>query len=154
MLSYFAKSLIDAFKPESRSRLRLFDNPNSYKVKDFIITINIPVILYSNLWKICDTNINFEIRGDLLKLIISYIFDIDNSDSWDDKIVYDFANGMIFDFTPISTKSTKNKTLARLLSLPAIMAVHHENPNGLKDPAVAKLSFWDPPKVPNGAKHP
>ena len=46
---YLASSLVNLFKPENKSHIRLKKDLNSTKMKDFLISDGIPVTLYSKM---------------------------------------------------------------------------------------------------------
>ena len=46
---YLASSLVYLLKPENKSQFKLLKDPNSIRMKDFLINSGIPVTLYSNM---------------------------------------------------------------------------------------------------------
>ena len=64
----------------------------------------------------------FELEGDLLKIIINknYFFDLANIS--DKKILFDFAKEVRLDVKATGNKSTPDRTLIKILQLPANMA--------------------------------
>ena len=86
-----------------------------------------------------DTNKQFELKGDLLEMITNSKFNVDLASLSDKKLMYDFAKEMHFDTKALGKKSTRDKTLIKLLKSPAIMASRvttiflSENPDELCD---------------------
>ena len=85
------------------------------------------------------TNKQFELKGDLLEMITNSKFNVDLASLSDKKLMYDFAKEMHFDTKALGKKSTRDKTLIKLLKSPAIMASGvttiflSENPDELCD---------------------
>ena len=72
--------------------------------------------------KIRDTDKEFELQGDLLKMISERNFYFDLAKLSDKKLMFEFAEDMYFDEKALGKKSTKNKSLIRLLKSPAAKA--------------------------------
>ena len=81
----------------------------------------------------------FELMGDLLKMITNSKYNVNHASLSDKKVMYDFAKEMHFDLKAQGNKSTRDRTLINLLKSPAIMASGvttiflSENPNKLCD---------------------
>ena len=69
-----------------------------------------------------DTGKEFELTGDLLKMITNKNYNIDLASLADKKLMYDFAKEMHFDTKAQGNKSTRDRTLIKILKSPAIMA--------------------------------
>ena len=69
-----------------------------------------------------DTNKQFELKGDLLKIITNKNYNVDLASLSDKTLLYDFAKEMHFDERRVGNKSTRDKTLIKLLNSPAIIA--------------------------------
>ena len=69
-----------------------------------------------------DTGKIFELEGDLLKMITNKNYNVDLASLADKKLMYDFAKKMNFDVRAQGNKSTRERTLIKLLKSPAIMA--------------------------------
>ena len=69
-----------------------------------------------------DTNKQFELKGDLLKMITNKNYNVNHASLSDKKLLYDFAKEMHFDKRLVGNKSTRDRTLINLLNSPAIMA--------------------------------
>ena len=104
-----------------------------------LINNTIPITLYGNILTFRDTNKQFELKGDLLKMITNTKFNVDLASLSDKKLMYDFAKEMHFDLKAPGNKSTRDRKLIKLLESPAIMASGittiflSENPNELCD---------------------
>ena len=82
----------------------------------------IPITLHNNFLAFRDTSKVFELKGDLLKLIINKNYNVDLASLADKKLVYDFAKEVHFDVRVQGRKSTRDLTLKKLLKSRAIMA--------------------------------
>ena len=69
-----------------------------------------------------NTNKVFELKGALLKMITNKNYNVDLASLQDKKIMYDFAKEMNFDMRAQGNKSTRDRTLIKLLKSPAVMA--------------------------------
>ena len=69
-----------------------------------------------------DTNKQFELKGDLLEMITNSKYNVDLASLQDKKLMYDFAKEMNFDQKAVGKKSTRDRTLIKLLKSPAILA--------------------------------
>ena len=69
-----------------------------------------------------DTGKEFELKGDLLKMITNKNYNVDLASLQDKKLMYDFAKEMNFDLKAPGNKSTRDRTLIKLLKSPAFMA--------------------------------
>ena len=68
-----------------------------------------------------DTNKEFKLEGDLLKLITNKNYKIDLASLSDKKLKYDFAREMHFGGKASSKKSKINRTVIRLPKSPGLM---------------------------------
>ena len=118
---YLASSLVSLFNPENKSQFRFKKDLNSTKVNDFLINKGIPVTLVSNLLVFRDSNKSFKLDGDLLETISNYDFNVDHSYQQDRKLIYEFAKEMNFNIKEKRNKSSRDKSIIRLLKSPAIM---------------------------------
>ena len=62
---YLASSLVNFFKPETRSHFSFEKDLKSPEMNDFLINDGIPVTLYSNMLTFRDSNKAFILDGDL-----------------------------------------------------------------------------------------
>ena len=68
-----------------------------------------------------DTGKEFELKGDLLKMITNSKFNVDLASLSDKKLMYDFAKEMHFDERNFGNKSIPNRKLIKLLNSPGLM---------------------------------
>ena len=107
--------------PEHTSQFKLIKDPNSNRVNDLLINKTIPITLYNNLLTFRDTNKQFELQGDFLKMITNKNYNVDLASLSDKKLMYDFAKEMHFDTKAQGNKSTRDRTLIKLLKSPGLM---------------------------------
>ena len=62
-----------------------------------------------------DTGKEFELKGDLLKMITNKNYYVDLASLSDEKILYDFEKEMYFDVKATGNKSTRDRSPLRLL---------------------------------------
>ena len=86
------------------------------------INKTIPITLHDNFLTFRDTNKVFELQGDLLKMITNKNYNVDLASLQDRKLMFDFAKEMNFDMKTQGNKSTRDRTLIKLLKSPAIIA--------------------------------
>ena len=120
--SYLMFPLSKIINPENSTQFKLVDDSTSNRVNDLKINNSIPITLNNNLLTFRDTNKQFELKGDLLKMITNKNYNIDLASLSDKKLMYDFAKEMHFDQRRIGNKSTRDKTLLKLLNSPTIKA--------------------------------
>ena len=68
-----------------------------------------------------DTNKAFELKGDLLKMITNKNYNVNLANLPDKKTMYDFAKEMNFDLKAQGNKSTRDRTLIKILKSPGLM---------------------------------
>ena len=122
LASYLMSPLSKITNPENASQFKLVKYPSSNKVIDLKIHDSIPIILYRNILTFRDTGKEFELTGDLLKMITSKNYNADLASLSDKKLMYDFAKEINFDLKAKGKKSTRDRILIKLLKSPAIMA--------------------------------
>ena len=108
--------------PENSTQFKLVDDSTSNRVNDLKINNSIPITLNNNLLTFRDTNKQFELKGDLLKMITNKNYNIDPASLSDKKLMYDFAKEMHFAGRRVGNKSTRDKTLIKLLNSPTTKA--------------------------------
>ena len=86
-----------------------------------LIHNSILITLYGNILTFRDTGKEFELTGDLLKMITNKNYNVDVASLSDKKLMYDFAREMIFDLKAQGNKSTRARTLIKLLKSPGLM---------------------------------
>ena len=68
-----------------------------------------------------DTGKEFELKGDLLKMITNKNFNVDLAGLQDKKLMYELAKEMKFDIKAQGNKSTRDRTLIKLIKSPSLM---------------------------------
>ena len=82
--------------PENTTQFKLEKDSSSIRVKDLIIHNTLPFTLHDNLLTFRDSGKEFELKGDLLKMITNKNYNV-NLASLSDKIIrFDFAKEMNF----------------------------------------------------------
>ena len=113
--------LAKIFNPENSTQFKLVKDFGSNRVNDLLIHNSIPITLYNNLLTFRDTGKEFELKGDLFKMITNNKYNVDHASLADKKLLYDFAKEMHFDMKAVGKKSTRDKTLIKLLKSPGLM---------------------------------
>ena len=108
--------------PKNSTQFKLIKDSSSNRVNDFKKDNSIPITLRNNLLTFLDTNKQFELKGDLLKMITNKNYNVDLASLADKKLMYDFAKEMHFDEKRVRNISTRDRTLIELLNSSAIMA--------------------------------
>ena len=121
LATYLMSPLSKITNPENTTQFKLVKDSSSNRVNDLLIHNTIPITLYNNLLTFRDTDKEFELKGDLLKMITNKNFNVDLASLADKKIMYDFAKEMHFDTKAQGNKSTRDRTLIKLLKSPGLM---------------------------------
>ena len=121
IISYLLSPLAKITNPENTTHFKLVKDSSSNRVNDLLIRNTIPITLHDNLLTFRDTNKVFELKGDLLKMITNKNYNFDLASLQDKKIMYDFAEEMHFDMKAQGNKSTRDRTLIKLLKSPGLM---------------------------------
>ena len=121
LASYLMSPISKITNPENSSQFKLVKDSNSYRVDDLKINKTIPITLYYNMFTFRDTGKEFELKGELLKMITNKNYNVDLASLSDKKLMYEFAKEMNFDLKAQGNKSTRDRTLIKLLKSPAIM---------------------------------
>ena len=121
LATYLMSPLSKITNPENTTQFKLIKDSTSNRVNDLKINNSIPITLYNNLLTFRDTNKQFELKGDLLKMITSKNYNVNNASLSDKKLMYDFAKEMHFDERRVGNKSTRDRTLIKLLNSPGLM---------------------------------
>ena len=100
---------------KNTSQFKLVKDYNSNRNNDLLIHNTIPVILYFNLLTFRETDKEFELKGDILKMITNKNYNVDLASLSDKKIGYDFAKVKYFDVKSTGNISTRDISLIRLL---------------------------------------
>ena len=107
--------------PQTSSQFKLVKDSNSNRVNDLKINKTISLTFYNNLLTLRDTDKEFELKGDLLRMITNKNFNVDLASLADKKLLYNFAKEMHFDERGPGRKSTRDITLIKLLKAPRLM---------------------------------
>ena len=118
---YLMSPLSKITNPENTSQFKLEKDPNSNRVNDLLMKNKIPITLYGNMLTFRDTDKQFELKGDLLKMITNTKYNVNLASLADKKLMYDFAKEMHFDQNAVGNKSTRDRTLIKLLKSPGLM---------------------------------
>ena len=108
--------------PENASQFKLVKDSCSNRVNDLLIHNTIPVTLYNDLLTFRDTGPEIELQGDHSKIKTNEIYDVELANSHERKTTCDFAKEMYIDEKAPGNKSTRDRSLIRLLKSAAIMA--------------------------------
>ena len=121
LATYLMTPLSKITNPKNTTQFKLVKDANSNRVNDLNINNSIPITLYNNMITFRDTGIEFELKGDLSKMITNKNYNVDLASLSDKKLMYDFAKEMHFDVKKIGNKSTRDRTLIKLLKSPGLM---------------------------------
>ena len=106
---------------ENTSQFKLVKDSNSNRVNDLKINKTIPITLYNNMLTLLDTGKEFELKGDVLKMITNKNYNVDFAILQDKKLMYDSAKEMNFVLKAQGSKSTRERMLIKLLTTPGLM---------------------------------
>ena len=121
LASYLMSPLSEITNPENTTQFKLVKDSNSNRVNDLKINKAIPITLYNNMLTFRDTGEEFELEGELLKMIINKNYNVNLASLQDKKLMYDFAKALIFNTKALGKKSTRHRTLIKLLKSPGLM---------------------------------
>ena len=119
--SYLLSPLAKITNPENSTQFKIVKVSSSNRVNDLLIHNSIPITLHDNLLTFRDSNKQFELKVDLLKMITNKNYNVDLASLSDKKLMYDFAKEMNFDLKAQGNKSTRDRTLIKLLRSPGLM---------------------------------
>ena len=122
LATYLVSLLSKITSPENSSQFKLVKDSNSNRVNDLKINKTKPITLYNKLLTFRDAGQEFELKGDLLKRITNKNYNVDLPSLQDKKFLYDFAIEKNFDMKAQCNKSTRDRTLTKLLKSPTIIA--------------------------------
>ena len=139
MAPYLASSLVNLFEPENKSEFKLTKDANAIRINDFSTNTSKPVNLLSNKLTFRDSNKPQKVDSDLSKTRTNYKFNVDHSNPWDRKLVYEFGKEMKISIKLKGQTSNKYISQKKLPTSPAVMASRFstiflpENPNKICD---------------------
>ena len=119
--SYLLSPLAKIINPENSTQFKLVKDSSSSRVNDLLIHSSIPITLHDNLLTFRDSNKQFELKGGLLKMITNKNYIVDLASLQDKKIMYDIAKEMNFDMRAQGNKTTRDRTLIKLLKSPSLI---------------------------------
>ena len=119
--SYLLSPLAKIFNPENTTHFKLINDSTSDRVNDLKVNNSIPITLYNNILTFRDTGKEFELKGDLLKMITNKNYNVNHASLSDKKLLYEFAKEMHFDERRVGDKSTPDRTLIELLNSPGLI---------------------------------
>ena len=121
LATYLMSPLSKITNPENTSQFKLVKDSTPNSVIDLKINKTIPITLYNNMLTFRDTGKEFELKGDLSKMITNKNYNVDLVSLSDKKYMYEFAKQMNFDERGQSRKSTRDRTLIKVLKSPGLM---------------------------------
>ena len=121
LATYLMSPLSKFAYPENASQFKLVRDSTSNRVIDLKINKTIPFTLNNNMFTFRDTGKEFELKGDFLKMITNKNYNVNFAGLQDKKLMYDFAKEKNFDAKALSNKSTRDRTLIKLLKSPGVM---------------------------------
>ena len=80
-----------------------------------------PITSHDNLLTFRDTGKEFKLKGDLLKMVTTEIYNVHLASLADKQLLYDFEKEMNFDLKAPGRKSTRDSTLIQLLKSTGLM---------------------------------
>ena len=121
LANYLMSPFYKITNPENTTQFKLVKDSSSKGVNDLIIHNSIAFTLHDNLLTFPDTNKVFELKMDLLKMITNKNYNVGLASLSDKKLMYDFAKEMTFDTKAQCNKSTRDRTLLKLLNSRGLM---------------------------------
>ena len=119
--SYLLSPLAKIFNSENTTQFKLVKDSSSNRVNNLKINNSIPITLYNNILTFRDTGKEFELKGDLLKMVTNKNYNVNHASLSDKKLMYEFAKEMHFDERRVGNKSTRDRTLIEVLNSPSLM---------------------------------
>ena len=121
LASYLLSRLSRLTNPEITSQFKQLKGPDSKRVIDVLKNKTKPVTPYNILLTFRDTDKEIKLQGGLLKMIINENFIVDLAKLSNENLTYDYAKEMFFDREAVGNKSTREKSLERILISAGIM---------------------------------
>ena len=121
LATYLMSPLSKITNPENTTQFKLVKDSSSNRVNDLLIHNTKPITLHDNLLTFRDTNKVFELKGDFLNMITNQNYNVNLASLADKKLMYDFAKEMNFDTRALGIKSTRDRTLIKLLNSSGLM---------------------------------
>ena len=95
LATYLMSPLSKIINPENETQFKLIKDPNSNRVNDLLLKNKIPITLYGNMLTFRDTNKQFELKGDLLKMITNTKYNVNLASLADKKLMYELQKKCI-----------------------------------------------------------
>ena len=121
LASHLMSPLSKITNPENTNQFKLVRDRNSNRVNDLLMKNKITITLYGNMLTFRDTGKEFELTGDLLKMINNSKYNVDLASLADKELMYDFAREVKFDQKAVGKNSTRDITLIILLNSPSLL---------------------------------
>ena len=121
LASYLMSPLSNITNPENTTQFTLVEDFNSNRVNDLKINKAKTITLSNNMLTFRVTGKEFELKGELLKMITNKNYNVNLASLQDKKLMYDFAKEMNFDTKALGYKSTRDRTLINLLKSPGLL---------------------------------
>ena len=121
LANYLMSPLSKITNLETSSQYKLVKGSYSIGDNDLKVNKTISITLHDNFLTFRDTNKQFELKRDLLKMITNENSNVDLATLADKKIMYKFAKEMNFDLKTQGNKSTRDRTLIKLFKSPGLM---------------------------------
>ena len=119
LASYLLSPLSKITNPENTTQFKLVKDSNSNNVNDLKINKTTPITLYNKMLTFRDTGREFELKGELLKMITNKNYNVNLASLQDKKLLYDFAKEVNFAKAQ-GNKSTRDRALLNLLKSPGL----------------------------------
>ena len=121
LATFLMSPLSKITNPENVTQFKLVKDSNSNRVNDLKINKTVPITLYNNMIAFRDTGKEFELKGDLSKMMTNKNYIVNLASLQDKKLMYDFAKEKNFDTKALGNKSTRDRTLMKLLKSAGLM---------------------------------
>ena len=121
LASYLMSPLPKITNLENTTQFKLVKDPNSKRVNDLKINKTKPNTLYKILLLFRDSNREFELTGDPLKMITNKNYNVDLASLSYKKSRYDFAKEMNSDVKTPGKESTRDRSPIKLFKSPRLL---------------------------------
>ena len=119
--SYLLSPLSKITNPENSTQFILVKDSSSNRVNDLLKHNSIPITSHDNLLTFCDSGKEFKLKGGLLKTIYNKNHDVYLASTADKNLTYEFAKEMHLVVRAPGNKSSRDRTLIKLLKSPNLM---------------------------------
>ena len=115
LASYLMSLLSEITNPENTTQFKLVKDSNSIRVNYLKTNKTKTFTLFNNMLTFRDTGREFELKGELLKMITNKNYNVNLTSLQDKKLMYDFAKEINSDTKAQGNYSTRDRTLINLL---------------------------------------